>query len=72
MPQVELKQDLVGSCVVGDVITVLGMVKVLATGDAKPNGRLSETADRPGDHACCVVLLNVFADEQMVHLRRHQ
>jgi hypothetical protein len=36
--QVELKQDLVGSCVVGDVVTVLGLVKVLATGDAKPSG----------------------------------
>jgi hypothetical protein len=35
---VELRQDLVGSCVVGDVVTVLGMVKVLATGDAKPAG----------------------------------
>lgn len=37
--QVELREDLVGSCVVGDVITVLGLVKVLATGDAKPAGR---------------------------------
>jgi hypothetical protein len=36
--QVELKQDLVGSCVVGDVVTVLGLVKVLATGDSKPSG----------------------------------
>jgi hypothetical protein len=31
--QVELKQDLVSSCVVGDVVTVLGLVKVLATGE---------------------------------------
>ncbi|KAI8465449.1 MAG: MCM2/3/5 family-domain-containing protein [Monoraphidium minutum] len=31
--EVELKQDLVSSCVVGDVVTVLGLVKVLATGD---------------------------------------
>jgi hypothetical protein len=30
---VELRQDLVSSCVVGDVVTVLGLVKVLATGD---------------------------------------
>ena len=37
--QVELREDLVGSCVVGDVITVLGLVKVLATGDPKPAGR---------------------------------
>lgn len=36
--QVELKQDLVGSCVVGDVVTVLGLVKVLATGDTKTSG----------------------------------
>lgn len=36
--QVELREDLVGSCVVGDVITVLGLVKVLATGDPKPAG----------------------------------
>jgi hypothetical protein len=36
--QVELREDLVSSCVVGDVITVLGLVKVLATGDAKPAG----------------------------------
>jgi hypothetical protein len=36
--QIELREDLVGSCVVGDVITVLGLVKVLATGDAKPAG----------------------------------
>lgn len=36
--QVELREDLVGSCVVGDVITVLGLVKVLATGDNKPSG----------------------------------
>ncbi|KAF6258257.1 MCM2/3/5 family-domain-containing protein [Scenedesmus sp. NREL 46B-D3] len=36
--EVELKQDLVGSCVVGDVVAVLGLVKVLATGDAKPSG----------------------------------
>jgi len=28
----------VAGCVVGDVITVLGLVKVLATGDAKPAG----------------------------------
>lgn len=34
----ELREDLVGSCVVGDVITVLGLVKVLATGDPKPAG----------------------------------
>lgn len=34
--QVELKQDLVGSCIVGDVITVLGLVKVLATGEGAP------------------------------------
>lgn len=40
--QVELKQDLVGSCVVGDVVTVLGLVKVLATGDAKPTGKLQQ------------------------------
>lgn len=37
--QVELQEDLVGSCVVGDVVTVLGLVKVLATGDPKPAGR---------------------------------
>ena len=37
--QVELREDLVGSCVVGDVVTVLGLVKVLATGDPKPAGR---------------------------------
>lgn len=37
-PQVELREDLVAGCVVGDVITVLGLVKVLATGDAKPAG----------------------------------
>lgn len=36
--QVELRQDLVGSCVVGDVVKVLGLVKVLAAGDAKPAG----------------------------------
>ncbi|WIA40343.1 hypothetical protein OEZ86_013710 [Tetradesmus obliquus] len=36
--EVELKQDLVGSCVVGDVVTVLGLVKVLATGDTKTSG----------------------------------
>jgi hypothetical protein len=35
---VELQQDLAGSCVVGDVVSVLGLVKVLATGDAKPQG----------------------------------
>jgi hypothetical protein len=38
--QVELRGDLVGSCVVGDVVTVLGMVKVLATGDGRPTGAL--------------------------------
>ena len=32
--EVELTQDLVSSCVVGDVVTVLGLVKVLATGEA--------------------------------------
>lgn len=32
--EVELKQDLVSSCVVGDVVTVLGLVKVLATGES--------------------------------------
>lgn len=36
--EVELREDLVAGCVVGDVITVLGLVKVLATGDAKPAG----------------------------------
>jgi len=30
---VELTSDLVGSAVVGDVVTVMGWVKVLATGD---------------------------------------
>ena len=34
--QVELKQDLASSCVVGDVVTVLGLVKVLATGEGAP------------------------------------
>jgi hypothetical protein len=36
--QVELKQDLVSSCVVGDVVTVLGLVKVLATGEQGEGG----------------------------------
>lgn len=36
--EVELRDDLVGSCVVGDVISVLGLVKVLATGDNKLSG----------------------------------
>ena len=30
---IELWDDLVGSCVVGDVVVVTGIVKVLATGD---------------------------------------
>eukprot|EP00775_Hariotina_reticulata_P012205 gene12205-12342_t len=36
--EVELQQDLAGSCVVGDVVSVLGLVKVLASGDSKPQG----------------------------------
>jgi len=36
--EVELKQDLVSSCVVGDVVTVLGLVKVLATGEQGGSG----------------------------------
>lgn len=32
--QVELREDLVGSCTVGDVVNILGLVKVLAAGDA--------------------------------------
>lgn len=46
--QVELKQDLVGSCVVGDVVTVLGLVKVLATGDSKPSGEVLTGAQECG------------------------
>ena len=31
--EVELREDLTCSCMVGDVVTAVGLVKVLATGD---------------------------------------
>jgi hypothetical protein len=40
--QVELKQDLASSCVVGDVVTVLGLVKVLATGEGAPGESMAQ------------------------------
>lgn len=57
--QVELKQDLVGSCVVGDVVTVLGLVKVLATGDQKPAGKHPYRVTLQS--VCCSVCVSVVS-----------
>lgn len=66
--QVELREDLVGSCVVGDVITVLGLVKVLATGDPKPAGAacwcMVASISGPCLCVCCTLVGAVSEMEQ--------
>lgn len=49
--EVELTEDLVDSCTAGDVVTVLGLVKVLST-DTRPGALHDMTSDPEGLLGC--------------------